>query len=337
MAQGDAPRKGEKEMEKAKAEKYVLLPEDVPYYKANLHAHSTISDGQLSPGEAAKLYRSRGYSVLALTDHRSYVQHEELCSDDFIVLSSFEMDYNEPMENDDFSEIRTYHINFYDERPQTREGGKLPFDPPALAYGDKEALCAYVEQMREAGFLACYNHPYWSLQDCRDYLGLRGFWAMEIYNHGCELDGLYGYHPQSYDEMLRDGQRLFCVATDDNHNVYGPEDPRCDSFGGFVMIAAREFTYEGIFKALKEGSFYSSTGPQIRGLSLENGVLTVKCSPVQRIFVKTRGRDCHKALARTGETLTEASFRLDGTEGYIRVVCQDAHGRDACSNAYWLD
>lgn len=315
----------------------VLLPEGAPYYKANLHAHSTLSDGKLTPQEVKELYQSRGYSVLALTDHRRYVQHEELCSGDFIALSAFEMDYNEPMESDDFSQTRTYHINFYDERPETREKGALPFEPPALAYEDKEGLCAYVERMRDAGFFACYNHPYWSLQDCRDYLGLRGFWAMEIYNHGCELEGLYGYHPQSYDEMLRDGQRLFCVATDDNHNVYAPEDPLCDSFGGFVMIAAGEFTYAGIIRALKEGSFYSSTGPLIQGLYLENGVLTVKCSPVQKIFVKTRGRNGYKALAGKGETLTEASFRLNGSEGYFWVVCRDENGRDACTNAYWLE
>ena len=42
---------------------------------------------------------------------------------------------------------------------------------------------------------------------------------MEIYNHGCEHDGLYGFNPQSYDEMLRSGQKLFTVATDDNHNM----------------------------------------------------------------------------------------------------------------------
>lgn len=44
---------------------------------------------------------------------------------------------------------------------------------------------------------------------------------MEIYNHGCEHDGLYGYAPLAYDEMLR----ISCIATDDNHNAYPPENP----------------------------------------------------------------------------------------------------------------
>ncbi|MBP5779769.1 MAG: phosphotransferase, partial [Clostridia bacterium] len=38
-------------------------------HKANFHAHTTRSDGLLSPAEAEALYRSRGYDVLALTDH----------------------------------------------------------------------------------------------------------------------------------------------------------------------------------------------------------------------------------------------------------------------------
>ena len=57
---------------------------------------------------------------------------------------------------------------------------------PKFQYGDLEGLNRYIQQMRESGFLVCYNHAYWSLQDWRDYSGLKGLFAMEIYNHGCE-------------------------------------------------------------------------------------------------------------------------------------------------------
>ena len=39
-------------------------------HKANFHAHTTLSDGRRSPAEAEALYRSRGYDLPALTDHR---------------------------------------------------------------------------------------------------------------------------------------------------------------------------------------------------------------------------------------------------------------------------
>ena len=59
------------------------------------------------------------------------------------------------------------------------------------------------------------------------------------------MDGLYGYHPQAYDEMLRSGQRLFCVSTDDNHNTMAEDCGLYDSFGGYIMIGARSLTYDG--------------------------------------------------------------------------------------------
>jgi hypothetical protein len=39
------------------------------WYKGNLHAHSTISDGLLTPDEVVKLYAGKGYDFLAITDH----------------------------------------------------------------------------------------------------------------------------------------------------------------------------------------------------------------------------------------------------------------------------
>ena len=56
------------------------------------------------------------------------------------------------------------------------------------------------------------------------------------------------------------GNRLFCVAADDNHNACPFGDPLCDSFGGFVMVKAEELTYDAVIKALLHGDFYSSIG-----------------------------------------------------------------------------
>ena len=39
------------------------------YYKANLHTHSVASDGDLSITDMVQLYYSKGYDILAMTDH----------------------------------------------------------------------------------------------------------------------------------------------------------------------------------------------------------------------------------------------------------------------------
>ena len=48
--------------------KYVF-PEVGNFYKANLHCHTTFSDGVLTPEQVKELYLANGYSIVAYTDH----------------------------------------------------------------------------------------------------------------------------------------------------------------------------------------------------------------------------------------------------------------------------
>ena len=313
-----------------------LLPRSGRFYKANLHCHTIHSDGRWTPEQVKAEYQKRGYSIVAYTDHRHYGWYPELMDDAFVPLAAYEGDLNEPFRKPgDFQRVRTYHINFYDTNPAER-GGFTAVQPPQR-YGDIHSLNQFLFEMNEKGFLACYNHPYWSLQNYTDYKDLCGVFAMEIYNHGCELDGLYGYHPQAYDEMLRAGTRLFCVATDDNHDAYAPGDPRCDSFGGWTMLKLEKLDYASVIEGLRKGDFYCSTGPALEELYIQGNALHVKCSPVEKIYAITEGRRCMMELAAPGETVTEAVFPLRGDEGYVRVDCRDARGCHAYSNAYFLD
>ena len=38
-------------------------------YKANLHTHTTVSDGRLNPHEVVDRYHAQGHTILAITDH----------------------------------------------------------------------------------------------------------------------------------------------------------------------------------------------------------------------------------------------------------------------------
>ncbi len=317
------------------AERIYLLPEEGTVYKANLHCHTTYSDGRLTPEEIRTAYQEQGYQIVAFTDHRHYQWHRDLCSNDFLALAALEVDINEHFRvPGDFSRVKTYHINLYDTMPERFTEEKQKDLQPERRYHDTDYINEYIREMKKYGFFACYNHPYWSLQNYDDYKNLRGFWGMEIYNYGCEHDGLYGFNPQSYDEMLRQGNRLFCVATDDNHNRMPFGDPLCDSFGGFTMVKAERLTYEAVMAALLRGDFYSSMGPEIYGMSVKDGLLEIETSPVEKIYVMTSGRDCYKKVAAPGQTITGALFELKGTEEYIRIQIRDGQGRYACSNAF---
>ena len=49
--------------------RYDLLTPGVNAYKANLHCHTTMSDGRLTPEEIKAHYQAHGYSIVAFTDH----------------------------------------------------------------------------------------------------------------------------------------------------------------------------------------------------------------------------------------------------------------------------
>ena len=67
--------------------KKFLLPESGNFYKANLHCHSTVSDGKLTPEELKQIYREQGYSAIAFTDHWFFVTHNELTDEHFVALN----------------------------------------------------------------------------------------------------------------------------------------------------------------------------------------------------------------------------------------------------------
>ena len=75
--------------------KKYLLPHSGKFYKANLHCHSTVSDGELTPEELKKIYKEQGYSILAYTDHDVLISHAELADENFLPLNGYEMEINE--------------------------------------------------------------------------------------------------------------------------------------------------------------------------------------------------------------------------------------------------
>ena len=78
--------------------KKFLLPETGNYYKANLHCHTNISDGKLSPEQIKEAYKSHGYSIVAYTDHDVFIPHPELCDESFLALNSMEIEITQPKE-----------------------------------------------------------------------------------------------------------------------------------------------------------------------------------------------------------------------------------------------
>lgn len=105
---------------------------------------------------------------------------------------------------------------------------------------------------------------------------------------------------------------------------------------GSIVVKAPSLSKEAIILAIEEGSFYSSTGPEILSFEVKNNVVSVTCSEVNKIEFITYEHHGHTEWAQ-GESLTEASYKLNGDEKYVRVVCVELNGKTAWSNPIFLD
>lgn len=333
-----------------------LLPKDGNFYKTNMHCHTTMSDGVLSPEEIKEIYMKEGYSVVAYTDHDLLIPENHLTDENFVALNGVELAMNIPD-----PEITRHKLLFhlccialepdnlctpyYHSSDYVWDGmaHRRPLAKPLPGVVEKEreytAACFndIVKEAKEHGFFVTYNHPDWSLEDQTTFGNYEGMDAMEIANFRCLTRGFLDYNPQTYDFFLRQGKRMYCVGGDDNHNNRGTEGTtKWDSFGAYTMIKAEKLEYRSITQALQDGNFYTSMGPKIHELWIEDGKLHIECSPAEKIIMTTARRRRDIVWAKEGETATEANFPIYPEDIYVRITVIDHRGRPADTNAYFL-
>ena len=330
-----------------------LLPQRAQYYKTNLHTHSTVSDGTLTPKEVKDLYKGLGYQVLCITDHQVIVDHSNLNDPDFLMLTGVEVNHNNKNYRPRY-DGQVYHLNLIAKRPDLlwapgsvrhKYPGAAPYED-AIDYAgmcmgyDVDAVNAMIAAANEKGFLVFYNHPDWSCQSYPDYAPLRGLWGVEVRNTECvQQTGLDTNNTRVFKELLNVGNRRLCpLGTDDMH--YRPA-----AGGAWIMVGAEALSYESVIRALEQGDLYMSCGPEIYSLTVDGTALRITCSEATRICVGNHGRFGRTAVAQGGELLTEAEFDLSAFLGkaegdpnaYIYVTVTDAKGQYAMTRPYYLE
>ena len=306
-----------------------LLADNVKYYKANLHSHSTFSDGEMTPAEMKEMYKNQGYSILAFTDHGKFVTHNELTNEDFLIINGYEADVTEPMDDPEYIERRTCHICILAPNAEV-ESAPHPCDC-GVGY-NAERINELMRRCREEGFFVTYNHPRWSRERYPEYMSYKGMNCFEIINFNCITGGTAEWDEAEYDDLLSRGDKIFCLAADDNHNTKWFND----SFGAYTMIGAEKLDYEHIFDALINGRFYASEAPEIKSVYYEDGVISVFTSPAASIRFNTGTRRTQNCKA-TNELISSASFVIKPTDKYVRVTVTDENGKIAHTSAFWLD
>ena len=345
--------------------KYIISPE-LNWYRANMHCHTTVSDGNFTPEKIKEVYKDMGYSIVAYSDHELIRDHSDLSDESFLAItaSEFSIDDTKPsfdMPSEENGENvwcarKVMHLGVYAKSPhntfhpatdntlfdiwwraQGREIGEISCDDFHREY-TRDSINEMVKRLNEKGFLVSLNHPSWSLNDMDDYLNIEGLWALEILNYATERLTGSEYCPYIYDHMIRSGKNrnLFCIMGDDNHN---PDGSVRDSFGGSTFIGSRGLEYSQVINALENGNFYCASGknpPMIHALYVEDNMLKIDCSPSTDIFVTGLGRSyCH--YATENEEITHAEFKLESKDHMFRVTVRDKYGNNAHTHYYKVE
>ncbi|CUH67342.1 Histidinol phosphatase of the PHP family protein [Thalassovita gelatinovora] len=291
------------------------------FWRGNLHTHSNLSDGCLSPEEVCRRYMAEGYDFISLTDHLIGQYNYPIADTvpfrdtDFTTILGAEC-HSGAMENGELWHILAVGLPA-DFTPPNAPG----FHPIA----DQESGPQLAARAREAGAFVAVAHPQWSGMTLHDARSIEAAHAIEIYNHGCAMgcdrpDGSF-----YADLLLSEGRDLTLVATDDAHFT----EP--DHFGGWVMVKATENDPKLLLDALKRGDFYSSQGPEIRSIDLSDEAIKVTCSSATAVIVQGHGS---AAQAVHGQSMTQAVIPISRFKmsPWIRITIVDRAGKRAWSN-----
>lgn len=282
------------------------------WYKGNIHTHTTLSDGRVTPAESARLYRENGYDFLAFTDHW-HVSENDTTDDGLLLLSGCEYDTGRDVRDGIF------HVTSLGctEMPKLERGA------------DAKTI---VDEIHRCGGIANLAHPAWSMNTCEQLmptvdgktLPLFGADVTEIYNSVSGLPrNCRPYSGIVIDQLAARGVFPGLVADDDTH-WYGSE--ACMSY---IMVQADECTREAILSAIRVGSFYSTQAPTFE-ITRDGDLLHVSCSPASSVVYYTDVVWCgHRA--DVGEGIVSSDFRFTN-ESYVRIEITDSDGKTAWSN-----
>lgn len=294
------------------------------FWRGNLHTHSTLSDGVLSPEEVCRRYRAEGYDFLALTDH-------------FLGCYNFPIADTRPFRGEGFTTILGAELH-----SGAMENGELwhllavglPDDfapsnsPDFRSVPDQETAADLAQRAVDAGAFVAIAHPQWSSLTLSDARRITAAHAVEIYNHGCAMgcDRPDGF--SIADLLLTEGRHLSLIATDDAHF----SEP--DHFGGWVMVKATENTPAALLAALKRGDFYSTQGPLLHDVILEGDKVIVETSAVTSAIAIGQGTG---AKGVHGHSMTKSEIPLSrlNNSPWVRVSVIDVAGKRAWSNPIW--
>lgn len=286
----------------------ILNPYDVPgtWRKAQLHCHTTESDGRIPPHDLLAMYRDAGYSFVCITDHNRVSRCDDLNDAEFLAVPGVEDEVGFGLP------VLGAHM------------GRLFVEAPLRAGTAQERI----DRTRADGGIVSLCHPSWP----------GNLWTGDWSEH--DVRTLHGYHlieirnPHSRGETdvarwtaaLRahgPSMPIWGVAVDDCH--------RREQFNqGWVMVRVETIAASALRTALLRGALYATTGP-VADFAVEDNAILATVVPAGRLrFID--GADGVR-LETHGD---HARYPVAGDERFVRVEVRTDAGQ-TWSQPFWIE
>jgi len=289
-----------------------LFDNQLNWYKGNLHCHTNISDGAVSPDKCVEMYKEHGYDFLSITDHRKYYAGYQ--EKNFLMLSGTEFHLNNLVPR------KAYHIVGIGIENEIYTDDD--FTPQRI-----------IDEINKQNGIAIIAHPSWSLLTHSDLLDLYDYAGIEVWNSISEVQSLRGNSSGYLDVAASKGTVKLMFASDDTHK-YGKE-----LFGGYSMVNSGSLDKYSIMESIRAGNFYCSQGPEIKQITVNEDSIYVECTPVKHIAFLSdtffSARD--KIWYREDGLLDEASYKIRETDNIVRVEFTDENGKKAWSQFIYVN
>ncbi|NOU86360.1 phosphoesterase [Paenibacillus sp. LMG 31460] len=265
------------------------------WLRGSFHNHTTNSDGHHPLSTVYRMYHD--YDFLGISDHDLITEHEG------------EHTIGTVFEAIEVSSSQTHML--------------LVHPPRSLMddYSNEFSITNYQRLSDiciENGGLSILAHPnrffshYWRHEDM---LSMQRYNGIEVVNGDGNPE--YDIAFDKWDYLLSAGRRVWGFGNDDSH-VYGQEKR------AWNMVLTEENTNGAILTAIREGSFYVSTGYGFDGIRVEDGqiIYDLRSSPLydkMYKYVTLIGKDGCILHEETGR-INQVKYTVKGDEGYIRIA-----------------
>ena len=279
--------------------------------KLGLHSHTANADGYLGIEERAQRYIDKGYDAIAVTDPWKYTEEGE--SEGLKIISGCEYNVggiyrvvavgmtSDPKISPELQNmVRTSRAKTADLVKRIHLFNGFAF----ISRSDELDTPEGVASVDELDGIEIYGADFTRAAFDEVYLG------------------------DLVDGVMRCGKAPVILASD---GIICDDEEN----GTAVMVESVDMQTSSIIRALKNGRFYSSQGPEIHLIKLAPDKVKVVCTPAARIEFICDDKDCGKEIL--GDGLIEAEYTVSRGERFIRAEVTDADGLMAWSNVVDFD